>query len=501
MMNLNDAKKKMMEIQAKTSAYQHALACLYYDGVTVAPKGTSDNRAHTVGILSEELYKHTTSPETIGVLDFLEENKAKLDEIETRMLFLLRKELEFVRNIPMDEYIAYQSLLVESEDLWHKAKEASDFGLFEDALSKVFETTKKFAGYCAPYMDPYDYWLNEFEEGASKASCDEFFAALRKEIVPLIEKIKSVPQIEDNFLYGDFEDKDQEKLAYYLMETMGIDFNHCGLGTTEHPFTESLGSHKDVRITTNYQKDMFTPSMYSVIHEGGHALYDMHSDPDFAYTVLDGGVSMGIHESQSRFYENILGRSREFIKYIFPKLVELFPEVLDGRSEEDLYKAINRVDPSLIRIEADEITYALHIMIRYELEKKIMAGDLSVHDLPMAWNELYKEYLGVDVPDDKHGVLQDSHWAGGAIGYFPSYALGSAYGAQLLAKMKEDIDVESALQRGDFEEINKWNEEHIWKYGKLYTPNQLLEKALGTKFSPDYFITYLKEKYSDIYGL
>lgn len=500
-MNIEQAKQKMMDMQAKTSAYQHALSALYYDAVTVAPKGTAENRAHTVGILTEELYKLSTSEETVEVLDFLEEHKAELNDNEKRMLFLLRKDLTFMRSIPMDEYIEYQSLIVEAEDVWHKAKEADDFAMFEPVLKKLFDTTKKFAGYCAPDKDPYDYWLNEFEEGASKASCDSFFAALRSEIVPLIEKIKSVPQVDDSFLHGDFKDAAQEALAYYLMQTMGIDLDHCGLGTTEHPFTESLGSHKDVRITTNYQKDFVASSLYSVVHEGGHALYDMNSADEFAYTVLDGGVSMGIHESQSRFYENLLGRSRAFIGYIFPKLVELFPENFEGHTAEEVYKAINKAEPSLIRTEADEVTYCLHVMIRYELEKRIMAGELEVHDLPSEWNKLYKEYLGVDVPDDKHGVLQDSHWSGGAIGYFPSYALGSAYGAQLLAKMKETVDVEECLKKGDFAPINEWNRENIWKHGKLFTPNELLESALEGKFSPEYFVSYLKEKYSDIYGL
>ncbi|MBQ8080272.1 MAG: carboxypeptidase M32, partial [Clostridia bacterium] len=205
-------------------------------------------------------------------------------------------------------------------------------------------------------------------------------------------------------------------------------------------------------------------------------------------------------ESQSRFYENILGRSKGYIQYVFPKLRELFPS-LQKYAWEDVYRAVNRVQPSLIRTEADEVTYSLHVMIRYELEKQLMADELSVHDLPEAWNRLYREYLGVEVPDDKRGVLQDSHWSFGAIGYFPSYALGSAYGAQFLKKMQESVDVEEALRQGDFQPINAWNREHIWHYGCLLTPQQILDRTLNAPFDPDVYLDYLENKCREIYGL
>jgi carboxypeptidase Taq len=227
----------------------------------------------------------------------------------------------------------------------------------------------------------------------------------------------------------------------------------------------------------------------------------MNSADDLAYTILDGGVSMGIHESQSRFYENLLGRSREFVGYVFPKAKECFPDQLKKYTAEDFYKAINLVAPSLIRTEADEVTYCLHVMVRYELEKKIMSGDLAVKDLPREWNRLYKEYLGVDVPDDKRGVLQDSHWSGGGIGYFPSYALGSAYGAHLLHKMKESVDVEKCLAEGNFTHINEWNRQKIWRFGCSKGSSTLLREALGEEFDPTYYTDYLEKKYSEIYNL
>jgi len=500
-MTIQEAKTALISLQSKMSAYEHAMALLYYDAVTVAPKSTADNRSHTIGILNEELYNLTTGKETVDLLNFLNDNKNELSEKENRMVFLMRKNLENMLKIPIEEYIGYKKLIIKAEDVWHSAKENNDFASFEPYLEKIYDTAKKFANYLAPSMNPYDYWLNEFEEGASISSCDKFFASLKSKIVPLIEKIKSSNQVDDSFLYGHFDLKLQEELSYYVMKVMDIDLEHCALGTTEHPFTEMMGSHSDVRITTHYHEDMIASSLYSVIHEGGHALYDMNSSDEFLYTVLDGGVSMGIHESQSRFYENLLGRSLKFIELIYPKLAELFPENFKNHTAYDVYRAINKVEPSLIRTEADEVTYCLHIMIRYELEKAIMNGSLSVHDLPMEWNRLYKEYLGVDVPNDKAGVLQDSHWAGGAIGYFPSYALGSAYGAHLLKKMNETVNTDKCIENKDFSSINNWNRENIWKYGKLHTPNKLLDNALGEKFDAEHYVDYLTKKYNEIYEI
>ncbi|MBR2717347.1 MAG: carboxypeptidase M32 [Oscillospiraceae bacterium] len=500
-MTLEEARQKLDELQKKMSAYEHATSLIYYDGVTAAPKGTAENRAQTLAVLSGETYRLGTGAETVELLEFLDENKAALTGREQRMVYLLLKDIRNMQKIPMDEYVAYQRLLSEADDIWHRAKEQSDFALFRPVLEQIFETTVRFAGYCASEKDPYDYWLNEFEEGANKASLDRFFAALREHIVPLLRKVQAAPQVDNAVIKGNFSAEKQAILAHKLMDVIGLDPDHVALSTTEHPFTISFGSHLDERITTHYYEEDLSYSMFSVIHEGGHALYDTGSDIELAWTALDGGVSMGIHESQSRFYENILGRSRAFCEYIFPRLQEIFPEELAGYGAEDFYRAVNRAEPSLIRTEADELTYCLHVMIRYELEKRVMAGELAVSELPGEWNRLYKEYLGVDVPDDRHGVLQDSHWSGGAIGYFPSYALGSAYGAQFLRRMRESVDVDGCLRRGDFGPINEWNREHIWKYGGTYRPAEVFRMAAGEEFDPAVFTAYLEEKYTALYGL
>ncbi len=493
-MTIEEGLGRLDALQRKICAYNHATGLIYYDGATTAPKGTAANRGETLAILGEEIYKLSAGEETGALLDFLHENRESLDEAHRRMVELMRKSFLETRAIPMEEYVAYQRLVNEAEDVWHTAKEQDDYALFEPYIDKIVSSLKKMAGYVAPEQDPYDYWLNNFEEGMNRAECDRFFETLRARLTPLVKAVCAAEPVDDSCLHGDFPLEKQRQLSDWLMEVMGIDRAHCGLGETEHPFTTAFTKY-DARITTNYDRENFASSMYSVIHEGGHALYDMHPADELAYTCLGGGVSMGIHESQSRFYENLLGRSRAFIGFIAPKLRELFPS-LEDVDDETLYRALNKSTPSLIRTEADELTYCLHVMVRYELEKKLFAGELTAAQLPEAWNALYKEYLGVEVPSNREGVLQDSHWSGGAFGYFPSYALGSAYGAQLLAKLKESVDMEACMARGDFKPVNAWLEENIWRFGSLYKPGELFEKAAGAPFNPDYYVDYLAEKYA-----
>lgn len=500
-MDIREATEKLYKLQNKISAYNHAMSLIFFDGATIAPKNSAANRAHTLGILSEETYILMTGNETVELLEFLDEHKEELSEKDRRIVYLSLKDIKDMQKIPMEEYVAYQQLISESETVWHEAKENNDFASFLPYLEKIFDTSKKFAHYCAPDKDPYDYYLSQYEEGLTKEKCDEFFATLKAHIVPLISKIGEKKQLDDSCLKGNFPVSEQREFSLALMQAMGISLDKCGLAETEHPFTTSLGSHFDVRITTNYMIEDLSSSMYSVIHEGGHALYDMNSDDDLAYTCLDGGVSMGIHESQSRFYENILGRSKGFVEYVFPLMQKAFPTQMQGYTADDIYKAVNLVTPSLIRTEADEVTYCLHVMVRYELEKRMMAGEITAADLPAEWNKLYKEYLGVDVPNDTKGVLQDSHWSGGAIGYFPSYALGSAYGAHLYLKMKESVNVEKCLSEGDLSPINEWNREHIWKHGSLKPSATLLREALGEEFDPLTYTKYLEDKFGELYGL
>ena len=307
-------------------------------------------------------------------------------------------------------------------------------------------------------------------------------------------------QIDDSFLYKHYPVEKQRIFSEYLMDVLGMDRNYCGIAETEHPFTINF-NNKDVRITTHYYANALASSMFSVIHEGGHALYELGCDDCYNSSFLGGGVSMGIHESQSRFYENIIGRSRAFIDLIYPKLQELFPEQLDGVTAEMFYRAVNKAEPSLIRTEADDLTYSMHIMVRYELEKRLIDGSLAVKDIPAEWNRLYQEYLGVTVPDDKNGCLQDTHWSGGSIGYFPSYALGSAYGPQLLHVMQQEIgNVDELVRSGELGKVTAWLKENIHRHAGFYKPGELFERICG-KFNAHYYTQYLVQKYTALYQL
>lgn len=499
-MTLNEAKQKLAEFEKTQFALSHSMGLMYYDGATIAPKGSADVRALTLGEMSRISYNLTTSPKTVEMLEALVSHKDELDAIASRKVSELYLNYDRMRRIPVQEYVAYQALLTKGDAVWHEAKEKSDFALFEPYLQKIFDSSKQIALYIEPDKKPYDTMLDLFERGLDTKRCDEFFVPLRKKLVPLINKVKeNAGKVDDTPLNQTFPVKIQRKFSDFLMDILDLDRNHCIIGETEHPFTTSF-SKNDVRITTHYYENMLVSSLYSVVHEGGHALYEQHIGDDIALSQLGNGVSMAIHESQSRFYENVIGRSREFGAVIFPWLKKEFSPRLDSVTEEEFYKIVNKSAPSLIRTEADELTYSLHIMVRYELERRMFEGELTAKDLPGEWNRLYREYLGIDVPNDKTGVLQDSHWSNGNIGYFPSYAIGSAYAAQFLEVMKKDIDVAKEVKSGKLTNINKWFEERIWKYGRLYDPGVLFEMVCG-RFDPDAYISYLEKKYSEVYEL
>ena len=411
----------------------------------------------------------------------------------------LRRSCRQLTRIPAEEYMAYSELTNRASDVWHKAKEENDFASFCPILQELVEYNRKFAGYYDAEKAPYDALLNEYERGVDTQQLDVFFDTLRKGLVPLIRAIGEKPQIDDSFLHLEYPVEQQKAFADYLMEVMGLDRGHCGLGETEHPFTLEF-NNKDVRITTNYDLHNVASSMYSVLHEGGHALYELGIRDDLQYTCLTGGVSMGVHESQSRFYENLIGRSRAFIGAIYPKVQEFFPAQLGNVTAEQFYRAVNKVEPSLIRTESDELTYCLHVMVRYEIEKQLIAGTLTAKEVPAAWAELYKEYLGVEVPNDREGCLQDSHWSGGSFGYFPSYALGNAYGAQMLHNMEQEFDVYGGVAHGDLSAVTGWLREKGHQYGHLLEPAEVVRNACGT-FDAHYYLDYLTKKYTELYNL
>lgn len=498
--SVSQAVEALESLQKTLAAYNHAIGVLYLDATTAAPADTWEGRGQTMEILSEVVYNLTTKAENGELYSYLEAHSQELDDVTRRQVEVMRKEYDRSCKVPAEEYVAYQVLLNDAQGVWAKAKVNNDFASFQPLLEKIVEYNRKFAGYYDPEKEPYDALLNLYEEGITMEKLDTFFGNLRQTIVPLLEKIRQAPQIDNSFLYADFPVAQQKEFSDYLMQVLGLDRSHCAIAETEHPYTTNF-NNKDVRITTHYHPNNFVFSMYSVIHEGGHALYELGADDKYNYTALQGGVSMGIHESQSRFYENLIGRSPAFIHAIFPEVCRLFPEQMKGITAEMFYRAVNKAEPSLIRTEADELTYSLHVMVRYQIEKEMISGKLAVKDVPQRWNALYKEYLGVDVPNDREGCLQDSHWSGGSIGYFPSYALGSAYGAQFLANLLGEMeDIYDDVAKGDLSRVTAWLWENIHQYASFKKPDEILSDVVG-EFDSRYYTDYLTRKFSDLYNL
>ncbi len=499
-MEISVLKEQFKAYQKKMHAYHHAMGVLQYDFETVMPKGASEGVGETLGILSEESYKLSVSNELRDMVNELLQNKDTVDFQTRREAEELKEGIEKIEKIPMEEFVAFQKLTNKASFVWHSAKPENDYKSFEPLLAEIIEYQKRFAKYTKPELGTYDALLDEFERGMRQDMLNPYFKAVRESLVPLIHEIGKAPAPDTSFLERAYPLEKQRAFSDYLMEVMCIDRGNCNIGEVEHPFTMNFNK-RDVRITTHYHEDMMHDSMYSVIHEGGHALYELNTGDELIGSVLAGGASMGIHESQSRFYENIIGRSEAFIEFIFPKMKELFPEQLKGVTPHKFFLAVNKSTPSLIRTQADELTYSLHIMVRYELEKRLIGGTLTTKELPEAWNALYKEYLGVTVPSDREGVLQDSHWSSGMFGYFPSYSVGSAYSAQMFAAMQKELDVYALVARGNLSPIIAWLTERIYKYGQLLRPNELVKNACGADFDPNYYTEYLSKKFRGIYGL
>ena len=406
-----------------------------------------------------------------------------------------KEEVEKLERIPADEYRSFAELTARATGIWADAREKKDFSLFAPVLKEIVDYQKRFASYQAKEGQKlYDVMLNNYEKDFGMKELDEFFRVVKEGIVPLLkESAKRSEQIDDSFLSAGYTNEQQEKAARFLAEYVGFDFNRGILAVSAHPFTTNL-HNKDVRITTHYL-DRIDSSIYSVIHESGHAVYELGIRDDLTQTPAGQGASMGMHESQSRFFENIMGRNRNFWVPIYGKMQEIFGSPLKDVSLDDFLAAVNKTIPGLIRTEADELSYCLHVLVRYEIEKLMIEENAEIDSLPELWNDKYEEYLGIRPKDDGEGILQDIHWSQGSFGYFPSYALGNAFGAQLYHRMKQEMDFDGLLREGRADVIREYLREHIHQYGKLKTSRQLLKDATGEDFNPSYYVEYLTERY------
>jgi carboxypeptidase Taq len=495
-MNVEEAKGKLMELIEKQVAFGQAMAMLHLDGSTVAPPNSYEGRGKTLAFLSGELYKSFINKETDELLDYLLENKKDLDKITFRLAEEGREEYDKTSKIPMQEFMEFMKLRSDANHVWEKAKNDNDFASFEPYLTNIVDTLKKFANYRDPDKKPYNVFLDDFEKGYTMEDYDRFFNVLKEKVVPLIhDSIPKYKDVRDDFLKRSYSISKQKELTEKLIDILKIDRSNFAWAESEHPFTMGVNK-KDVRFTTHMYKNNLISGIYSAIHEGGHATYELNTADELMYTTLDSGGSLGLHESQSRFYENVIGRSKEFISFLYPILDSLFPKQLEDVTPDEFYAAINKPKASLIRVEADELTYSLHVMVRYEIERMLFAGDIKVKDLPGVWNEKYREYLGIVPPSDTKGVLQDVHWSEAMLGYFPTYALGSAISSQLTAHMEKEFDYKADVLKGDLTRINAWMTEKVHKHGQLLKPKEIINYACGEDFNPDYYCDYLIKKYS-----
>ena len=496
---------KVRKLERKLWCRSYLMKIAEFDGATVAPENGAAARAEAMGTLSGEYHKLLTKESSLKRVDALQKalDKGLIDgpQFAAEARVLARDQRE-ARAIPGDEAEAWTRLTCESQAVWHKAKVANDWESFEPYIDRIVAELKHQAALIDPSRDPYDVWLDQHERGLDTASFDAFCAQVKQTVVPLVHEIGARGQQPDApFLHAHVPEAAQRAISLDLMKLVGLDLADTTLAFTEHPFSEGFAAG-DARIATHIYEDDCLSNVFSIVHEAGHTIYELGVNPAYAYTVLEGGTSMGIHESQSRFFENTIARSRAFMGPLLGVLRTHAPEVYGNMGEDDLYRAANIAQPSLIRTEADELTYPLHIMVRYEIERLLFAGEATAKDIPELWSRFMDEYLGVEVPDNAHGCLQDVHWSSGSFGYFPTYALGSAYDAQYVAAMEADgVDIAAACAAGDLAPVRAWLGKKIWQWGRAKDAPQLLEEAVGGPLDASAYCDYLSKKFTALYEL
>lgn len=492
-------KQQFTDLLKEQNAYKEALGLIQWDLRTKIPKNGMEQRAEVIGLLSEKIHQLSTSSQMKTYIDELKgkTNDAVLEKV------IEKCEEDYLRSskIPDHEFKEFVTLRSKSESVWQEAREKDDFSLLQPYLEQLVAYNKKFATYWGYETNKYNGLLDKYESGLTTSVLDEVFQKVKEALTALVKKIEqSEVEIDVDLLLHHFPKEDQEKFSLAILEKMGYDFQAGRLDETIHPFAIGINP-QDVRVTTRYDEKDFRMAVFGTIHEGGHALYEQNISPELYQTPLASGTSMGIHESQSLFWENFVGRSEGFWQSHFDLFRSIAPAAFQSLDFTTFYQAINEVKPSFIRIEADELTYCLHIIIRYELEKDLIDGELEVKDLPEAWNQKMEDYLGIRPKNNKQGVLQDIHWSAGDFGYFPTYALGYMYAAQLHHQLKQELDLETIIQSGDFTPIKEWMTKHVHQHGKMKKPLEIIHDVTGEGLNADHLIAYLTEKYSKIYQL
>ncbi|MDF2473251.1 MAG: ypwA [Anaerocolumna sp.] len=492
--------EQLMEYIDKVMAFQAALTLFEWDAETLAPEESMNYTAKTIGILSNEYFTNLINEDVKALISKLSEEN--LSVRENAIVKQIKKSYDEMELIPPKEYQAFKELTAKASGIWAKAKKNQNFAEYAPVLDEIITYQKKFAGYRAKANEnPYDILLNDFEEGFNTKTLDIFFDKIKKAVIPLLKEVtKKEASIDKAYNYQDYDVTKQKEFCNFLSEYVGFDKAKGVIAESAHPFTMQIHNH-DVRITNHFHTNNLESAIFSIIHESGHGIYEMNIDDDLTQTPVGGGTSMGMHESQSRFFENIIGRSESFWLPIYDKLRETYSEQLKDITLEHFIKGINKSKPSLIRTEADELSYPLHVIIRYEIEKMIFNNEITTDELPKVWNQKYEEYLGITPPNDAVGVLQDIHWAGGSFGYFPSYAIGSAIAAQIYYHMAFVMPFDQYLKDGNLSPIREYLKEHIHRFGGIKNTNEILKDMMQEELNADYYVKYLTEKYTKLYGL
>jgi carboxypeptidase Taq len=481
-----------------------ARALLSWDErITMPPKG-APVRAEQLATLARVRHEKATADELGRLLDELApyEESQPHDSDEASLIRVARRDFEKARRVPAELRAEMARAASHGERAWRDAREASDFALLEPHLAKHIELKLRYVE-CFPDAEhPYDPLLDDYEPGMKTAEAAAVLADLKPGLLALRKATADRSDaVDDSPLHGDFPVGRQRELVDALARMLPLDERAFRLDETAHPFESALGTG-DIRITTRYNPRYVGSALFSLIHEFGHGLYEHGVDPVLERTPLCRGVSLGLHESQSRLWENLVGRSRAFWRCFHPQAQAAFPEQLGSTSPEALYRAVNKVRPSLIRVEADQVTYDLHVILRFELEQELIEGKLALADLPAAWNERFEQYLGLAVPNDAHGVLQDVHWSEGAFGYFPTYSLGNVIAARIWKRALEDIPaLDKQIEAGDFEPLRAWLRETLHRHGRKFTPAETIERVAGGPLDVAPYFEYLRTKFGELYGL
>lgn len=471
---------------------------IYWDKITMMPKGGIYYRSEVMAHFGEELYKKFSSAKLHKLVDYFEKNYSDDKKISS-MIRRIKRNYIYVNQIPKKVYKEYISHISISEAAWQEAKEKDDFTIFAPYLEKIVDYFKKFAEYWGYKNDPYDALIGYYEDGVTTEILDKLIPDMKRFAIETLEKIKNSEEKEK--IEAEFSLEKQKKLSENILKIIGFDFNYGRLDVSEHP-TVLANSPQDVRLVTTFSKSNIFKGIYNTLHIGGKGLYEQNIDTNLLGTLLGEVSTFALEDGEAKIYESIIGKDKNFCKLLLEKIKEIFPDEYKDITSEDIYKKVNQIQPSLIRIDADELTSILHIIIRYEIERDLINNRIKVKDLPGIWKEKYREYLKIEPSGDSDGVLQDIHWAAGYFGYFPSYLLSGIYSGQIVAAMNRDLkNITERIDEENLKEIHKWLKENIHRHGAVYTPKELIMNISNESINSTYYIEYLRKKYIELYKI